>query len=78
MSRMSRFGGVVFGLVGMTVVTLAFEACDRNNGQATPPETPITDSVPAPAEQPSAPTSALTTGPRLSVDADGGVSQSPQ
>ena len=78
MSRMPRADGVIFGLVCMTVVALAFEACDRNNGQATPPETPITDSVPAPSQPSSDPAAPLSTGPRLSVDADGGVSQSPQ
>jgi hypothetical protein len=77
MSRMSRIGGAVLGSVGMTVIALALGGCAKDNGQSTPPESPITDSVPAPSEQPSAPASALSTGPRLAVDADGGVTQAP-
>jgi hypothetical protein len=75
MSRMSRIGRTVqMGMVACIVVSLT-AACERNNGEATPPETPITESVPAAAQEASAAASSQKPIPTLSVAADGGVSE---
>ncbi len=57
------------------VVALSIAACERNNGESTPPETPITGAVPAAPQEASAAASSQAPIPTLSVAADGGVSQ---
>ncbi len=78
MSRIGRAALGVIASIAATFLSIALAGCARDNGQSTPPESPITESVPAPSEQASAPDAALSTGPRLEIAADGGVTQAPQ
>jgi hypothetical protein len=59
----------------MLLVACCLGACATNDGAATPPETPITGGVPAAPQEASAAASSNQVGPKLSVEADGGVSQ---
>jgi hypothetical protein len=78
MSRMSGIRGAVRAAVGGATVLVAFGvgACATNDGAATPPETPITGAVPAAPEEATAAASSNQPVPKLSVEADGGVSPS--